>query len=496
LLEKLENYLKSREVVIGLFIILLVAVFIPLKVVSYGWTPPDDGLRHVAFSTVDIEWSDVLLIKPELASDHNPGWHWILKSFYRLGLDKEGLMMLSVVGLFALVHIAGLLVVSKPIAWFLSFFILVIVEPGVLFRFFLGRPFIFTFAITFFLLKLWTDNKFIELQKNKLSPLWRGIISVILVALSTWIHGSWYLFFLVVFAFILAGRFREAGQLSLCVILGTFVGALLSGDFMGFMYFQKNATLAIFTEDVYNWQLVTEFGSGRISMGWFWVIVCLAAYMIKTKKRDLEEILLDPVLILTLLGWCLGIKTYRFWGDWGVMAFMYWTAKAFSDSLPLEIFNNLRIRYSLFIFLTVSVFFLATHDGGGRYSRRSLDQPIDFTSEELCDWAPGEDGIVYSYNMSVFYNHFYAYPKAKWKYVLGFESAIMPDEDRLVLRQIGMNDGRVAGDYMPWINKMRPQDRLILPAKLADTPMLEWKIGARYHWIGRKLASETLNLNK
>ncbi len=492
-MDKIGNYVIKREVAIGLLIFLLVVAFIPFKVLSYGWTPTDDALRHVAFSTVDVEWSDVLVIKPDFASDHNPGWHWILKVFNKLGLDKDDLLSLSVVGLFVFVHIVGLLVTPKPVGWFLSFFILMLIDPSFLYRFLLGRPYIFTFAISFILLKLWTEGKCIELQKNKTSELWKGIITTVLVALSAWIHGSWYLFFLIAFSFALAGKFKDAGKLSIYIFLGAFLGAFMSGDFWGFMYFQKNATLAIFTEDIYNWLLVTEFSAGGVGVIWILSTVCVFTFLLKKKNKSLEEILLDPALILVLLGCCLGIMTYRFWGDWGAMALVYWLAKVISQLFPLEVFKNLRIKYSLFIFLMVTIVFLGINDGEGRFSKESLNQPIDFTKEELKSWAPGEGGVVYSNSMMAFYKHFFAYPKAKWKYILGFESVLMLDEDKATLRQIAINNGMVQEDYMPWINKMRAEDRLILERKLPYSDcMLEWKMGARHFWIGRKIGFNTL----
>ena len=85
--------------------------------------------------------------------------------------------------------------------------------------------------------------------------------------------------------------------------------------------------------------------------------------------------------------------------------------------------------------------------------------------------------------MYCFYEHFYQYPTKKWKYILGFEGAIMKKEDKQVIYNIGYNG--LEEDYSPWINKMTEKDRLILPSRLHKFPQLEWIRGNRNWVIGR-----------
>lgn len=483
-----ENIIKPRESVIALLIIGLALIYIPFKIASYGWTPADDATRHSAFATVNKEWSDIVVIKPEYSADHNPGWHSVLRFIHKIGANKTNLLRFSFIGLFLFVNFAGIIVSPKPIAWFASLFLLLITEPGILGRLLLGRPYLFSFAITLLLFKLWSDQKLSIKSQIKLP------ISVILITLSVWIHGSWYLFLLIPFSFFLAGKNKAALQLFACIIAGTLLGALLSGDFAGFLRFHTFATINIFSEKTFNWLLVTEFRAGNIPIIWLLVAVPIIFYLSNINKLNPRELLSDPVFMMVLLNWMLGIMTIRFWIDWGLPALMYWLSFRISDVLnSSDIFKEPRIKYGLTLFMIVSTVFVATNDGGGRFSKAVFDQPIDFSEERLKGWAPEPGAIIYSNNMGVFYKHFHAYPEMPWKYILGFESALMPDEDRKILRNIGYNFGRTE-EFLPWINKMRPGDRMILYGNLKDVPNTEWIQGSRFCWIGRKTASATANI--
>jgi hypothetical protein len=90
--------------------------------------------------------------------------------------------------------------------------------------------------------------------------------------------------------------------------------------------------------------------------------------------------------------------------------------------------------------------------------------------------------------MSFFYDTFYHNPQGNWRYILGFEPALMPEEDLQVLRKMQWNHWDWP-TYQPWIDKMRPQDRLEIPSSAPPPiPALEWRAGAAGIWIGRKPA--------
>jgi len=89
--------------------------------------------------------------------------------------------------------------------------------------------------------------------------------------------------------------------------------------------------------------------------------------------------------------------------------------------------------------------------------------------------------------MDVFFKTFYKNPTAPWRYVLGFEPGLMLPENLAVLRKAEWNFGD-AHSYEPWVEKMRPEDRLIIHATGGappNLPKLEWNYAATETWIGR-----------
>ena len=92
--------------------------------------------------------------------------------------------------------------------------------------------------------------------------------------------------------------------------------------------------------------------------------------------------------------------------------------------------------------------------------------------------------------MRVFNETFFKNPNAPWRYVLGFEPALMLPEDRAVLRKVQWNFGDVRA-YEDWVKKMRPEDRLVVRASWLHTPgqpnipELEWRYAVTDLWIGR-----------
>lgn len=499
--DKIKDFITKYEKFILLILVILTVLYIPMKILSYGWTPTDDAKRHVAFATIDAKWSDILVIDEKLGSDHNPGWHAVLKFLHRhCNFDKTDLMCFSVAGLFCLVNLCGIWASPSPVSWCLALLILEIVDSTM--RLLYGRPYLFSCAATIILLHIWytrsEKDKTAWFRKKKA----KYAITVISLVLCVWLHGSWYLFLLIPLSFFLAGKTSEALQQTVLVFLATVIGAVISGDFYEFLYFHFIATFQIFSEPTYNWLLATEFASGHQTVLWVIFVVLLAIFCNHKGKLQYRELAEDPIFIMIMLCWLGGIAVWRFWMDWGKMAFLLWTSYRISDLI--ESFYNLRkvrIKYFLAGFVILATIMSFTNDGDERYSKNNGIIAIDFFShevqKELKGWEPQPGGIVYSNDMRVFYSHFYEYPTAPWKYILGFEPAIMLPEDCQTLRNIGYNDGRLPEDYMPWVNKMTSKDRLILSSVPGDFPQLEWKKGNRYFWIGRlKAASDTAEISK
>jgi hypothetical protein len=123
---------------------------------------------------------------------------------------------------------------------------------------------------------------------------------------------------------------------------------------------------------------------------------------------------------------------------------------------------------------------------------RAADPSRDFSfvaqRPDLGPWLPGDGGILYAPDMSLFFDLYYQNPGAKWRYMVGFEPTMMPPEDLAVFQNL-VRDPQNAANYAPWIAKMRPEDRLMVLANRSPSfllPGLEWRWAERNLWIGRK----------
>jgi hypothetical protein len=137
--------------------------------------------------------------------------------------------------------------------------------------------------------------------------------------------------------------------------------------------------------------------------------------------------------------------------------------------------------------LAVMTFLAITNDGGGRWTNNLTQQYLTQDNPDLNGWMPEKGGILYSVDMTIFYQTFFKNPQADWRYILGYEPGFMPDEDFKVFHGIMWNFGD-AKAYQPWVDKMRPQDRLVIRGSRGgppNFPQLEWEYGVSGIWIGR-----------
>ena len=89
--------------------------------------------------------------------------------------------------------------------------------------------------------------------------------------------------------------------------------------------------------------------------------------------------------------------------------------------------------------------------------------------------------------MTIFYQTFFKNPEGDWRYMVGYEPALMPPDDFATYHSIHWNYGD-AKAYAPWVNKMKPADRLVIRGngnERPNIPQLEWNYGVSGIWIGR-----------
>ncbi len=462
-------------------IVILVILAIPLKIISYGFLPGDDALRHAAKAVSGKPWPEILVVGPSFQIDHNFGWHFLLRQIY-LGshCNPEGLVLFTVVALFALINWSALPWLKRPEAWLIAL-IAVALTSDLWMRFSLGRPFLVTMAGLLTILFAW--------QVHGASPpkWWTAAWMAAVISVCTFIHGVWYLWALPVAAFFLAGQLRWGLMLLVGWVAGTFLGASFTGHPFDSPYQAIVMASRAFGMHTTQRTLVGEF---QPASGEIFGLAILGSLMILRQLADLKArpLTANPAFWLACVAWVLSFKACRFTEDWGWPALMVLVAGDLQLLLQARFAADSLKRLALTGVLAAVAFLAITNDNGSRWTY-NLTQQYLTTAEhpELKGWMPEKGGILYSAEMSIFYQTFFKNPNADWRYILGYEPGFMADEDFQVYHKVLWNFGD-AKAYEPWVAKMRLPDRLVIRgARVAppNIPQLDWEYGVSGIWIGR-----------
>lgn len=453
---------------------------IPLKITSYGYLPADDALRHAAKAVSGKTWPEVLVVRPEFSLDHNPGWHALLGWIHRqCGVDTDGLVALSVVLLLLAVLGVGLPWCRRPEAWAALLLLFCLAAPYLMSRLALGRPFLLTMAALMAILFMWRPFE----DRGKPGIL---LATTLLLAASAWVHGAWYLFALPVAACFLAWRWRAGLALAGCWLTGTVMGAALTGHPWAYLTQAVLIPMSAFGHHAVQRLLVTEF---RPFGGDFELVAILgfAAWWRLKQGGSPERLWRDPVFLLIVLAWLAGLPVQRFWLDWGLPAALVWCAPLIDEAMERHVAADSPRRLLLATLVAWGLFAITTSDLDSRWTRNLTTEYLTMDNPEVREWLPGDQGILYSSDMTVFYETFFKNPGAPWRYLLGFEPAFMPLDDLAILRHIHWNRG-AAKAYSPWVQKMRPADRLVIRGGAGAKPAipeLEWHYAVTGTWVGR-----------
>jgi hypothetical protein len=465
-------------------VVLLTALFICLKIIGYGFMPSGDARRHVAKPFANKPYSQIVIMQPEYVVDHSPGWEWLLGVLHRaLGWDEDALMSFSIASLLLWIFCLPLLWLRRPEAWLAAILAQMVAIPELMTRWVQARPYLVTEGVLLALLFAWSKDE----GKN---PPWRKVILTSAgFALAVWMHGSWYLWLLLLAAFFLAQRRRDGLWLAACWVAGTLAAALLTGNPVSFLYEAPFQAHAMYQEHLPWWMLVGELQPSQGEYGTL-TLLALVYLWLKAQNKMLRPLFLQPVFWMIAINWILGFFADRFWADWGMPAALIWMATQFDDAMPAMAGDASPKRLVICGLIALPLFLDATNDLGRRYTF-SLDETfVDAGDAKLKGWLPEKNGIFYADNMRFFFNTFYKNPQAGWRYILGFEPALMLPEDLKVYRAI-QRSGRAAEAYEPWIKKMRPEDRLAVEGPYQpDLPPLEWTRTGNV-WIGRLPRIET-----
>lgn len=473
---------ESRIVPLIVISLCVLAVFlVSLKIISYGYIPGDDAMRHVAKAISGLDWDKILVMRGDIKMDSHPGWHAILTVLHRtMNYSADDLMVFSVVSLFLIFCLVPLFFLERPESWILALLAVSIAGHEFMYRLTLGRPYIFTMSTVLIFGFLWP-----RFRNKKLY--WPGVILLtISIAMSTWVHGLWYMFALPIACLFTAREWRSGIIFSACAVSGVIIGASLTGH--PFLYLSQilNHSIHSFNSHTVTRMLVGEFQPSDGTP--FMVAAVLAMLGWRALRNSWSMKSMDnPLFLLGVTGWILGLAVCRSWIDWGIPAISAWMALEFQDFFIKTIGYYSWRRVGVASFAALALFLLATSDLGGLWTNNLTNDYISSENPDVAPWLPEADGIVYSTDMTIFYQTFYKNPKAHWRYVLGFEPTWMKPDDLAIFRNIQWNHGAFKS-FEEWVKKMRPQDRLIIRYSWEKSPAisgLEWYYAATDTWIGR-----------
>ena len=458
-------------------LVALVVLLIPLKITGLGYLPADDALRHVAKAVSGKPWPEILVLGDAFKLDHNLGWHAFLGAIHRAtNWGTEDLVVFSVILLFVIANGAMLPWLRRPEAWLVALLTAMIISD-VPQRLMLGRPFILTITVLMTVL----------FAAQKCRPDWRMFaLFTVALAACTFVHGVWYLWVLPIAAFFFAGQFRWTILLALAWIVGVACAALLTGHPMDYLSQAVDMAAGSVGQHATNRTEVTElqpFGGDILA-----VITVGALVGLRLLTKPAVPLTRNPAFWIMCGCWILGFRVSRFWEDWGWPALMVWIATEVEFLLVARFAADSLRRLLLALILALATFLAVTCDLNSRWTGSLTWQFLSTADHpELAGWMPEKGGILYSADMNVFYQTFFKNPNADWRYMVGYEPALMPPEDFKTYYKILWNDGDLKA-YAPWVAKMKPADRLVIHGTSAgrpNIPQLEWNYGVSGLWIGR-----------
>jgi len=494
-----ENDIKqsARDDVLALGVRLLVyasILIIPaILFIRFQFLPFDDCLRHAAKVVSGRSWGEIVLLRECMSVDQHPGWHAFLSVLHLyFGMGKEQLVFVEWTLLFIFVSVAAVPFFRRPESWVAAMLLACLALPeNYMFRLTRGRPYLLTETVLLVLLALW--------GRNERKTLLLQAATIGLIALSTFVHGTaWYLWILLVMAFVLSGRKGDAVRFCGCWLVGVLLGAMFTGRPFSYLYQLLEIPFLSFGNGALARMLVGEFqpDSGRLIYLLAIGFVFLVRYVVtQVWLHDSAERFL---LTLAAIGWLGGLHVSRLWNEWGLPSAQLWLAFVIQDILMSFKSQSFSVRLVLPAGLCLGLILSASGDLDGRWSRAVVPVKYgdcvnlysgssDAGKNIGNDWLPGDGGVVYNSQMDVFDLFFFKYPSGKWRYVYGFEAGLMTEENLKVLRNIQFNHGGWAA-YKPWSNAMRAKDRLIvISSGQPEISSLEWLEYEKNLWIGRTI---------
>lgn len=463
-------------------IIVSAVILIPFKVMGYGFLPLDDALRHVGKVISGKGWKDIIVMRKGMSFDDHPGYHALLDAFYHATkCTPDGLLSFSVIFLFAAFCLAPVLLLKRPEAWIAALFIITITNFSFIARLLIGRPYITAMAAIVILFCVWA-----RLKDNE-RPYGTMILITVAMALATWIHCSWYLLILPIACFLIAGERRVALLAGVCTLTGIASGILLTGHPINFLRENMIHAFLVFNNHPLPRTLTQEL---RPFTGDPITVIAALLLLLWRRERGKWDIkwVVDPVFIFAAIGWILGFFVQRFWLDLGLPALLVWMAQQLEDMFGKAFSPVSSGRFILAVVISVLLYMNITNDVNDRWSNNPMAEYLYSKDHDQASWMPEDGGIIYSDDLRAFFITFFKYPHGNWRYLVGFEPGLMPQDDLGVFTNIQMAQCSPESFY-PWIRKMKPADRLMITpesGKEPQIPELEWHYAGSGFWIGRR----------
>ena len=288
-------------------------------------------------------------------------------------------------------------------------------------------------------------------------------------------------------AFGFAGQFRWTLLLAGAWLAGTALSALLTGHPADYLSQALTMALSGVGRHATNRTEVSElqpFGGDILAV----IIVGALVALRWLTKADAVAFARNPAFWLVVGCWMLGFRVSRFWEDWGWPALMVLVVTEIEFLLLARFSADSSRRLLLTLILAVATFLAVTSDLNSRYTKNLTWQFLSVAEHpELDGWLPSPGGVLYAADMGIFYQTFYKNPQADWRYILGYDPVFMPADDFATYHSIMWNEGD-AKAYAPWVDKMKPADRLVIRAngsQRPNIPKLDWNYGVSGIWIGR-----------
>jgi hypothetical protein len=450
-------------------LVVLLLSLVPLRIVARGYLPDDDALRHAAKAVSGRPWAEILVLRPEVTMDSHPGWHAALGLVHRAtGADPHGLVVVSViVGLLALLLPPAFLL-RRPEAWVAALAAFGVLDPRILTRFASGRPFLLSAGLLAVLCVL-APRIGAGVTLRRTLPVLAPAFAVV-----AWMHPE----LAPVPAASRACLLAREGAAAVVLLAALASGRPRRPPGTGRFVAQSLLRTVLSPAAPRRRGPPSSSARGRSAL---LLLLGRPSSDVACAPHEPDASACGPYspsppsagarLSASSASGRTGGRPPRLDA--------LEIERALEDGLPAD--DRRRIVVALLAGAAVLLAWSAPLRPTPLADRPFLALAAPQQSPAL----PDAGGVLYTDDMRVFYQLFYARPDAPWRYIVGYEPALMPPEDLATFRSILA--ARTPENFEPWVRKMRPEDRLLIRSLegAPGIPGLAWTPISRTLWSGR-----------